>query len=274
MYLTDVAGIYERWPDESSLLTRLDVDGLERLVDAGAISEGMIPKVASCVDALRKGVRARTHPRRPAPARAAPRVLHPRGHRNDGDAVKTYDEIAALDAQHVMQTYGRLPVAFVRGEGSVLWDPKAALSRLPRRARRHVARPRPPEVADAIADQAPHAPARLEPLLQRRPATGGRAPRRATRRRRTRVLRELRRRGQRVRDQARASLRPVATSAPSGSTSCRRGGRSTAARSPRSRPPASRRSTRRSSHFPRASATCRSTTSPSSTRRSTSGSAR
>ena len=32
------------------------------------------------------------------------------------------DEIIALDAEHVMQTYGRAPVAFVRGEGTVLWD--------------------------------------------------------------------------------------------------------------------------------------------------------
>jgi predicted acetylornithine/succinylornithine family transaminase len=33
-----------------------------------------------------------------------------------------YEELARLDAEHVMQTYGRLPVAFVRGEGTVLWD--------------------------------------------------------------------------------------------------------------------------------------------------------
>ena len=33
-----------------------------------------------------------------------------------------YDELAALDADHVMQTYARLPVAFVRGEGTRLWD--------------------------------------------------------------------------------------------------------------------------------------------------------
>ncbi len=33
-----------------------------------------------------------------------------------------FDELAQLDAGHVMQTYGRLPVAFVRGEGTVLWD--------------------------------------------------------------------------------------------------------------------------------------------------------
>jgi predicted acetylornithine/succinylornithine family transaminase len=31
-------------------------------------------------------------------------------------------ELRALDAQHVMQTYGRLPVAFVRGSGTELFD--------------------------------------------------------------------------------------------------------------------------------------------------------
>src|SRR5207249_8140775 len=36
--------------------------------------------------------------------------------------VMSFDELAALDAAHVMQTYARLPVAFVRGEGTRLWD--------------------------------------------------------------------------------------------------------------------------------------------------------
>jgi acetylglutamate kinase len=57
VYLTDVAGIYSNWPDETSLLNRIDVDGLEALVATGAVSEGMIPKVESCVAALRNGVR-------------------------------------------------------------------------------------------------------------------------------------------------------------------------------------------------------------------------
>lgn len=60
VYLTDVAGLYERWPDESSLVSRIDVDGLEKLVAEGAVSEGMIPKVESCIGALRNGV-ARAH---------------------------------------------------------------------------------------------------------------------------------------------------------------------------------------------------------------------
>jgi acetylglutamate kinase len=60
VYLTDVAGLYERWPDEASLLSRVDVAGLERLLASGAVSEGMIPKVQSCIAALKGGV-ARAH---------------------------------------------------------------------------------------------------------------------------------------------------------------------------------------------------------------------
>jgi acetylglutamate kinase len=56
VYLTDVAGVYENWPDESSLISRVDVDGLQKLVESGSVSEGMIPKLESCVSALRSGV--------------------------------------------------------------------------------------------------------------------------------------------------------------------------------------------------------------------------
>jgi len=34
----------------------------------------------------------------------------------------SFDDLVALDAAHVMQTYGRAPVAFVRGDGTRLWD--------------------------------------------------------------------------------------------------------------------------------------------------------
>ena len=65
------------------------------------------------------------------------------------------DELRALDADHVMQTYGRLPVAFVRGEGTRLWDSEGReyldfLAGLAVVALGHAH----PEVADAVADQA------------------------------------------------------------------------------------------------------------------------
>ena len=92
-----------------------------------------------------------------------------------------FEELAALDADHVMQTYGRLPVAFVRGEGTVLWDSEGKryldfLAGLAVAGLGHAH----PEVADAIADQAhtlvhvsnlyyndvqPHVAARLDALL-------------------------------------------------------------------------------------------------------------
>jgi acetylglutamate kinase len=60
VYLTDVAGLYECWPDEASLVRRIEVEPLEKLLAGGAMSEGMIPKIESCIHALRNGV-ARAH---------------------------------------------------------------------------------------------------------------------------------------------------------------------------------------------------------------------
>jgi acetylglutamate kinase len=56
VYLTDVAGVYGDYPDEGSLISRIDAAGLEALVGDGKVGEGMIPKLASCVEALRNGV--------------------------------------------------------------------------------------------------------------------------------------------------------------------------------------------------------------------------
>jgi acetylglutamate kinase len=56
VYLTDVAGVYADYPDESSLISRIDASGLAALVDAGTATDGMVPKLQSCVHALRNGV--------------------------------------------------------------------------------------------------------------------------------------------------------------------------------------------------------------------------
>jgi predicted acetylornithine/succinylornithine family transaminase len=69
--------------------------------------------------------------------------------------VTLFDEISGLDAEHVMQTYGRAPIAFVRGEGTLLWDSEGNeyldfLSGLAVTSLGHAH----PEVAAAIAEQA------------------------------------------------------------------------------------------------------------------------
>jgi acetylglutamate kinase len=56
VYLTDVLGVYEDYPDESSLISQIDIAGMERLLSDGKVGEGMIPKLRSCIDALRAGV--------------------------------------------------------------------------------------------------------------------------------------------------------------------------------------------------------------------------
>jgi len=66
-----------------------------------------------------------------------------------------FDQLVALDAEHVMQTYARLPVAFVRGEGTRLYDAEGAeyldfLGGLAVTSLGHAH----PAVADAIAEQA------------------------------------------------------------------------------------------------------------------------
>jgi len=60
VYLTDVAGLYRDYPDAGSIVSRTDVAGLEDLIARGAVADGMIPKLESCIRALRGGV-ARAH---------------------------------------------------------------------------------------------------------------------------------------------------------------------------------------------------------------------
>ncbi|WP_409179736.1 acetylglutamate kinase [Amycolatopsis sp. VS8301801F10] len=53
--LTDVEGLYANWPDRSSLIDRIPVDRLERMLPG--LASGMIPKMEACVRAVRGGVR-------------------------------------------------------------------------------------------------------------------------------------------------------------------------------------------------------------------------
>jgi acetylglutamate kinase len=56
VYLTDIEGLRRRVDDPDSLIRRTTADELDALVADGSIAGGMIPKVASCVQAVRNGV--------------------------------------------------------------------------------------------------------------------------------------------------------------------------------------------------------------------------
>ena len=56
LYLTDVEGLLADVNDPSSRISRIGLSGLAALIDNGAISGGMIPKVQACVDAVEAGV--------------------------------------------------------------------------------------------------------------------------------------------------------------------------------------------------------------------------
>ncbi len=57
IYLTDVDGIYRDFEDKSSLIPELGVAEGEDLIREGGLSSGMLPKMQSCMEALRSGVR-------------------------------------------------------------------------------------------------------------------------------------------------------------------------------------------------------------------------
>jgi acetylglutamate kinase len=57
VYLTNVEGLRKDVEDPNSRISAISAGELERLLQDGMITEGMIPKLASCVQALRNGVR-------------------------------------------------------------------------------------------------------------------------------------------------------------------------------------------------------------------------
>jgi len=54
--LTDVPGLYTRWPDATSLVSQIDAASLADLLPS--LSAGMVPKMEACLRAVRGGVPA------------------------------------------------------------------------------------------------------------------------------------------------------------------------------------------------------------------------
>lgn len=56
MFLSDIDGIMADKDDSQSLIDRISVAELKKMMDSGAISGGMLPKAASCIDAIERGI--------------------------------------------------------------------------------------------------------------------------------------------------------------------------------------------------------------------------
>ena len=56
IFLTDVDGLYENYPDPASLIAEMSLGEAEAMIRGDKLASGMIPKLASCVRALESGV--------------------------------------------------------------------------------------------------------------------------------------------------------------------------------------------------------------------------
>jgi acetylglutamate kinase len=56
VYLTNIEGLRRDVADPASLISTTTADELEALLASGALTEGMIPKIESCIHAVRNGV--------------------------------------------------------------------------------------------------------------------------------------------------------------------------------------------------------------------------
>ena len=55
-FLTDVEGVYKNFNDKESLIEKISVSEITALIEAGQMGTGMLPKLTSCVDAVKNGV--------------------------------------------------------------------------------------------------------------------------------------------------------------------------------------------------------------------------
>lgn len=55
-YVFELKGVLENIADKNSVIQHIDLNEYEQLIEGGIISEGMIPKLHNCFNALKKGV--------------------------------------------------------------------------------------------------------------------------------------------------------------------------------------------------------------------------
>lgn len=56
LFLSDIDGIMSNKDDKESLIDRITVSELRKMIDNGSITGGMVPKANSCIDAIERGI--------------------------------------------------------------------------------------------------------------------------------------------------------------------------------------------------------------------------
>ncbi len=119
--MTDVAGILKDKDDPSSLIPEISIYEAEQLYREGAVSDGMIPKVNCCIEALKKGVKNVVIMDGRVPHSILMELLT-----NEGAGTMFTEKrdmtIKEKDKKYVAGTYTRFPVVLSKGKGSLVWD--------------------------------------------------------------------------------------------------------------------------------------------------------
>lgn len=119
--MTDIAGILRDKDDPSTLIPEISISEAEELYSEGIISDGMIPKVNCCVEALSRGVKNVIIMDGRIPHAILMELLT-----NEGAGTMFTDKrdltIREKDEKYVAGTYARFPVVLSHGKGSLVWD--------------------------------------------------------------------------------------------------------------------------------------------------------
>ncbi len=119
--MTDIAGVLRDKNDPSSLIPEISISEAERLHRDGIISDGMIPKVNCCLEALKRGVGNVVVMDGRVPHSILMELLT-----NEGAGTMFTDKrdltIKEKDAAYIAGTYNRFPVVLSHGKGSLVYD--------------------------------------------------------------------------------------------------------------------------------------------------------
>ena len=129
IFLTDVEGWLADQGDPASLVSETDVAEIRRVIEAEERQRRHAAQAGGVRRCRGVGSRLRAHRGRARATLAAARAVHGCGHWDEGRQVTVGSSQSAvrrsaieLEREFMMQTYKRLPVEFVLGEGARLYD--------------------------------------------------------------------------------------------------------------------------------------------------------